>query len=185
MKSFTECTEQHWTNYKTAKLTLNVHFLCIRQSTVYLKNARKNNDTRTLQQEGNWQRNKQLYTDKQERKQNTAYLLMIMIDLPLTVMDTFWLLDVPAVLFATHLYVKLPLFITILLNIPELLLPNRTSFSKKWYIAGGFALAEQLKSTTSFGHALLAETFVVNCTSSGLTEKRRDRHRDTLIWKEL
>ena len=101
-------------------------------------------------------------------------------------METFWLLVVPAVLFATHLYVKLPLFITILLNIPELLLPNRTSFSKKWYIAGGFALAaEQLKNTTSFRHALLAETFVVNCTSSGLTEKRRDRHRDTLIWKEL
>ena len=101
-------------------------------------------------------------------------------------METFWLLAVPAVLFATHLYVKLPLFITILLNIPELLLPNRTSFSKKWYIGGGFALAaEQLKSTRSFRHALLAETFVVNCTSSGLTEKRRDRHRDTLIWKEL
>ena len=50
-------------------------------STVYLKNARKNNDTRTLQQEGNWQRNKQLYTNKSERKQNTAYLLMIMIRL--------------------------------------------------------------------------------------------------------
>ena len=111
---------------------------------------------------------------------------MIMIDLPLTVMETFWLLVVPAVLFATHLYVKLPLFITILLNCPELLLPNRTSFSKKWYIAGGFALAaEQSKDTTSFRHALLAETFVVNWTSSGLTEKRRDRHRDTLIWKEL
>ena len=108
------------------------------------------------------------------------------LDLPLTVMETFWLLVVPAVLFATHLYVKLPLFVTILLNIPWLLLPNRTSFSKKWYIAGGFALAaEQLKNTTSFRHALLAETFVVNCTSSGLTEKRRDRHRDTLISKEL
>ena len=66
---------------KTAKLTLNVHFLCIRQSTVYLKSARKNNDTRTLQQEGNWQRNKQLYTNKRERKQNTAYLLIIMIRL--------------------------------------------------------------------------------------------------------
>ena len=110
------------------------------------------------------------------RKQNTAYLLMIMIDLPLTVMETFWLLVVPAVLFATHLYVKLPLFITTLLNSPERLLPNRTSFSKKWYIAGGFALAaEQLKNTTSFRHALLVETFVVNCTSSGSTEKRRDR----------
>ena len=108
------------------------------------------------------------------------------LDLPLTVIETFWLLVVPAVLFATHLYVKLPLFITTLLNSPERLLPNRTSFSKKWYIAGGFAsAAEQLKNTTSFRHALLAETFVVNCTSSGLTEKRRDRHRDTLISKEL
>ena len=109
------------------------------------------------------------------------------LDLPLTAMETFnWLLVVPAVLFATHLYVKLPLFITTLLNSPELLLPNRTSFSKKWYTADGFAsAAEQLKNTTSFRHALLAETFVVNCTSSGLTEKRRDRHRDTLISKEL
>ena len=108
------------------------------------------------------------------------------LDLPLTVIETFWLLVVPAVLFATHLYVKLPLFITTLLNSPEPLLPNRTSFSKKWYTADGFALAaEQLKNTTSFRHALLVETFVVNCTSSGLTERRRDRHRDTLIWKEL
>ena len=107
-------------------------------------------------------------------------------DLPLTVMETFWLLVVPAVLFATHLYVKLPLFITILLNVPELLLPNRTSFSKKWYIAGGFALAAaQLNNTTLFRHALLAETFVVNCTSSGLTEKKRDRQKGYLDMKRV
>ena len=115
-------------------------------------------------------------SDKQQRKQNIQFFLYnhILLALPLTVMETSWLLVVPAVLFATHLYVKLPLFITILLNIPELLLPNRTSFSKNWYNAtGGFELAaEQLKNTTSFRHAFLALTFVVNCTSSGLTEKR-------------
>ena len=125
----------------------------------------------TLQQEGNWQ--KQANT-RENRTHPIFFLIQSLVALPLTVMETSWLLVVPAVLFATHLYVKLPLFITTLLNWPGLLLPNRTSFSKNWYNAtGGFTLAaEQLKNTTSFRHALLAVTFVVNCTSSGLTEKR-------------
>ena len=67
---------------------------------------------------------------------------------------------------------SIPLLDSDVVHIPELLLPNRTSFSKNWKDeTGGLASAEQLRDTESFWQASSPMLVATKRTFSGLTEK--------------
>ena len=96
--------------------------------------------------------------------------------LPLTVMETLRLSELPTELFATHLYLDSPLCDTVLTHIPVLLSPASVPFRDNWYeVTSGFASpTEQVSFKISFWHALFALAFVVSLTFSGLSIRKKN-----------
>ena len=78
--------------------------------------------------------------------------------LPLTVMETLGLSELPTELFATHLYIDSPLFDSVWTHIPVLLSPTSVPFRNNWYeVTSRLAPpTEQVSSKASFWHALFA-----------------------------
>ena len=95
--------------------------------------------------------------------------------LPLTVMETLGLSELPKELFATHLYIDSPLFDSVLTHILLLLSPTSVLFRNNWYeVTSGLASpTEQVSFKISFWHALFALAFVVSWTFSGLTIRKK------------
>ena len=106
--------------------------------------------------------------------------------LPLTVMETLGLSELPTELFATHLYVDRPLFDSVLTHIPVLLSPTSVPFRNNWYeVTSGLASpTEQGSFKTSFWHALFALAFVVSWTFSGLSIREKTVYINTTKFKK-
>ena len=94
--------------------------------------------------------------------------------LPLTVMETLGLSELPTELFATHLYFDSPLFDSVLTHILVLLSPTSVPFRNNWYeVTSGLASpTEQVSFKMSFRHALFALAFVVSWKFSGLSIRK-------------
>ena len=94
--------------------------------------------------------------------------------LPLTVMETLGLSELPTELFATHLYFDSPLFDSVLTHILVLLSPTSVPFRNNWYeVTSGLASpTEQVSFKMSFWHALFALAFVVSWKFSGLSIRK-------------
>ena len=111
--------------------------------------------------------------------------------LPLTVMETLGLSELPTELFATHLYIDSPLFDSVLTHIPELLSPTSVPFRNNWYeVTSGLASpTEQVSSKMPFWHALLALAFVLSRTFSGLSIRKKNyikftKFNQSLMWHD-